>query len=126
MSLLHALRRPPRLNICCVVRRAYTSKGEAPKNVGMKAETPVDGEESPAGTFSKSSCEPNTILDGLAYLKDQPPVIALPDEEYPEWLWTLLSPKVLEDDGPGGKAEKRRMRQENRKRIRDQNFMKTQ
>jgi large subunit ribosomal protein L54 len=53
-------------------------------------------------------------------------VIALPDEEYPSWLWDLLKPKVYEDDGPGGKAEKKRLRKENQQRIKDQNFMKTQ
>lgn len=75
---------------------------------------------------ASSSCPPNTILVGLNYLKDQPPVLALPDEEYPPWLWKLLDETELPDDGPGGKAEKRRLRKENRQRIRDQNFMKTQ
>ncbi|TFY67432.1 hypothetical protein EVG20_g3951 [Dentipellis fragilis] len=78
----------------------------------------------PAG--SRSTCAPNTILAGLNYRKDQPPVLALPDEEYPTWLWSLLDPPALVDDGPGGKAEKVRLRKENRQRIRDQNFMKTQ
>ncbi|KAG2150684.1 mitochondrial ribosomal protein L37-domain-containing protein [Suillus bovinus] len=73
-----------------------------------------------------SSCPPGTILEGLNYLKGQPPVIALPDDEYPSWLWDLLKPKVYEDDGPGGKAEKKRLRKENQQRIKDQNFMKTQ
>ncbi|KAG1863617.1 mitochondrial ribosomal protein L37-domain-containing protein [Suillus subalutaceus] len=54
-----------------------------------------------------SSCPPGTILEGLNYLKGQPPVIALPDEEYPSWLWELLKPKAYEEDGPGGKAEKK-------------------
>jgi large subunit ribosomal protein L54 len=75
---------------------------------------------------ARSSCAPNTALVGLNYLKDQPPVLALPDEEYPPWLWNLLDKSELPDDGPGGKAEKRRLRKENRQRIRDQNFMKTQ
>jgi large subunit ribosomal protein L54 len=66
------------------------------------------------------------VLPGLNYLKGQPPVQALPDEEYPPWLWTVLEPKHWPDDGPGGKAEKARKRKENRQRIKDQNFMKTQ
>jgi large subunit ribosomal protein L54 len=74
----------------------------------------------------RSSCPPNTVLVGLNYLKDQPPVLALPDEEYPPWLWKLLDKSDTLDDGPGGEAEKRRLRKENRQRIRDQNFMKTQ
>lgn len=73
-----------------------------------------------------SSCPANTVLTGLNYLKGQPPVIALPDEDYPPWLWKLLEPRVLDDDGPGGKAEKVRLRKENRQRIRDQNLLKTQ
>jgi large subunit ribosomal protein L54 len=79
-----------------------------------------------AGAGARSSCAPNTALVGLNYLKDQPPVLALADEEYPPWLWKLLDKSELPDDGPGGEAEKRRLRKENRQRIRDQNFMKTQ
>jgi len=66
------------------------------------------------------------VLAGVNYLKNQPPVLALPDDEYPPWLWKLLEPKELPDDGPGGIAEKVRLRRENRSQIRDQNFMKTQ
>ena len=71
-------------------------------------------------------CPPNTVLAGLQGLKNQPPVLALADEAYPAWLWTLLEAKKVEDDGPGGRGEKVRLRRENRQRIRDQNFMKTQ
>ena len=63
----------------------------------------------------------------MNYLKDQSPVLALPDEEYPSWLWKLLDNRYkVPVDGPGGKAEKQQLRKENRQRIRDQNFMKTQ
>ena len=71
-------------------------------------------------------CPPNTVLVGLQWLKNQPPVLALADDAYPGWLWTLLEAKKVEDDGPGGRGEKVRLRRENRQRIRDQNFMKTQ
>jgi large subunit ribosomal protein L54 len=37
-----------------------------------------------------SSCEPGTKLVGLNYFKNKPDIIAMEDEEYPEWLWTLL------------------------------------
>ena len=59
-------------------------------------------------------------------MKGQPAVKALPDEMYPAWLWTILEPKYIEDDGPGGKAEKVRLRKANRAAIREANFMKTQ
>ncbi|KAF7300694.1 DUF155 domain-containing protein [Mycena chlorophos] len=53
-----------------------------------------------------SVCEPETVIKGVNYLKGQGPVLARPDEEYPEWLWTLLQPRVWPDDGPGGRAER--------------------
>jgi large subunit ribosomal protein L54 len=37
-----------------------------------------------------SSCEPGAKLIGLNYFKNKPDLIAMEDEEYPEWLWTLL------------------------------------
>jgi large subunit ribosomal protein L54 len=43
---------------------------------------------------ARSSCPPNTVLVGMNYLKDQPPVLALPDEEYSSWLWKLLQVRV--------------------------------
>lgn len=53
-------------------------------------------------------------------------MLALPDEQYPEWLWTILVPKVYPDDGPGGLGEKIRMRKERKRRIKELNFMATQ
>lgn len=79
-----------------------------------------------AAAQAVSSCPENTVLQGVAYLKGQQEVVAMADDAYPPWLWSLLSPKELPDDGPGGKAEKVRLRKANRQRIRDQNFMKTQ
>ena len=65
-------------------------------------------------------------MPGVNYLKGQQPVLAKKDSEYPDWLWTILKPKVYVDDGPGGKAEKVRLRKANRQRIKEQNFLKTQ
>jgi len=75
-----------------------------------------------------SSCPTDTVLEGLAYLKDQPPVVARPDEEYPAWLWTVLAPKVYtaDEQGPGTRGDRAKLRKENRERIKAQNFMKTQ
>jgi large subunit ribosomal protein L54 len=69
---------------------------------------------------------PDTVLEGINYLKAQSPVLARPDDQYPEWLWTILQPKVWPDDGPGGKAERVKRRLENKQRIKDRNFMQTQ
>ncbi|KAJ7770498.1 mitochondrial ribosomal protein L37-domain-containing protein, partial [Mycena metata] len=73
-----------------------------------------------------SSCVPDTVITGVNYLKDQPPVVALPDEEYPGWLWSVLDPRVWPDDGPGGRGERAARRAENKRKIRDRNFMSTQ
>lgn len=73
-----------------------------------------------------SSCPENTILSGVNYLKGQAPILAKKDEDYPPWLWDLLKPKTIPNDGPGGKGEKMRLRAANRARIKEQNFMKTQ
>jgi large subunit ribosomal protein L54 len=127
-------------------RRTYVVKGEKPAtNTESTSQTSTQNPSSNRVSFffrffsfyrspfalkciatPVSSCSPNTVLAGLNYLKGQPPVLALPDEEYPSWLWTILKPRVLPDDGPGGLAEKIKKRRENRQRIKDQNFMKTQ
>ncbi|ESK94838.1 likely mitochondrial ribosome protein mrpl37p [Moniliophthora roreri MCA 2997] len=74
----------------------------------------------------KSSCPADTVLIGLNYLKGQEPVLAKPDEDYPEWLWTILRPKVIEDDGPGGKFERMERRRANKQGIKERNFLLTQ
>ncbi|KIY70416.1 hypothetical protein CYLTODRAFT_488091 [Cylindrobasidium torrendii FP15055 ss-10] len=93
--------------------RAYSTPAPTPAPSGRPA-------------IAKSSCLPDTVLEGLNYLKDQPPVLAKPDSEYPDWLWNVLTPKVLPDDGPGGKKERRDRRLENKKKIKERNFMSTQ
>lgn len=93
---------------------SFTTQGKKGSSFHSAAETP------------QSSCPPDTVLAGVNYLKGQPSVVALPDEQYPAWLWTILQTKVWPDDGPGGKAERVKRRDENRKRIKDRNFMQTQ
>lgn len=38
-----------------------------------------------------SSVPAGTVLKGLNFFKNQPDPIARPDEDYPAWLWTVLS-----------------------------------
>lgn len=65
---------------------------------------------------------------GLNWLKGQDPVVALADEEYPSWLWTITVPKVYSEEEmqPGGKGHKKMLRKERRAEIKMRNFMKTQ
>ncbi|KAL7283748.1 hypothetical protein ACG7TL_003185 [Trametes sanguinea] len=134
MSFVHAFRQQLRLNAFWAPRRCLATQS-APAAAQAKADSapPSDilltrplGNECDTAAVAKSSCAENTVLVGVNYLKGQPEVLAMPDEAYPPWLWTLLQPKEIPDDGPGGKGEKIRLRKANRQRIRDQNFMKTQ
>lgn len=54
-----------------------------------------------------SSCQAGTVLNGLSVLKDQPDPVALPDDQYPAWLWTILEDPAtkLESDKKTGKAD---------------------
>lgn len=38
-----------------------------------------------------SACPAGTVLSGLSIYKDGAEVVAKPDEEYPEWLWQIIS-----------------------------------
>jgi len=125
-----------RLGVASLICRPYISRNATfefvPHLRHYSSEVPKESE--PGKTqksanpkvLTVSSCQANTILTGLNYLKDQTPVVALPDDEYPPWLWDLLKPKVIPDDGPGGQGERMRRRQENRKQIKERNFMQTQ
>ncbi|KZT71336.1 mitochondrial/chloroplast ribosomal protein L54/L37 [Daedalea quercina L-15889] len=123
MSFLRPLRRPPALQAWFSTRRCYASAGSPAKASASPSASPTDKKPEAAPL---SSCPAGTVLTGLNYLKGQSEVIAEPDDAYPDWLWKLLQPKRIPDDGPGGYAEKVRLRKENRARIRDSNFMKTQ
>ncbi|KAG9005266.1 hypothetical protein FRB93_009820 [Tulasnella sp. JGI-2019a] len=91
--------------------------------------SPTDS--SPPAT-GRSSCLPDTVLEGVTWLKDQKPVVALPDDQYPGWLWTLLKPqhdpKTVGKSGPppepGTPEAQKALRRENRKNIKAINFMK--
>lgn len=145
MSLFAAVRRQSATFVCASCRvRTYASKvGKKGKDSAPASSTklpPAETTYSALGSIpwsrslayacefldGTSSCPPGTVLTGLNYLKGQTQVVALPDEDYPPWLWKLLEPRKLADDGPGGKAEKMQLRKENRQRIRDQNLLKTQ
>ncbi|KIK09502.1 hypothetical protein K443DRAFT_671401 [Laccaria amethystina LaAM-08-1] len=119
MTFLHALRRPTCLRASC---RMYANSS-APEKTAVK---PAAAKKPSPASIGPSACSEDTVLTGLNYLKGQPTVLALPDKDYPEWLWTVLQPKVYEDDGPGGKLERVKRRAANRQAIMDRNFMQTQ
>lgn len=72
----------------------------------------------------RSAAEAGTPLKGINYLKDQPAVLARPDEDYPEWLWRLLDV----DRQAGATAEEIARREASKKRkadIKAKNFLKS-
>jgi hypothetical protein len=44
-------------------------------------------------------------LKGLNYIKGRDDPIALPEEEYPEWLWRCLDVKVKEGEAEGDEGD---------------------
>ena len=104
-----------------VIKQPATSSADTTHFISI-----IVSDSSPQTTKPRSSCPANTILTGANYLKGQPPVVALEDDAYPEWLWDTLKPKVYEDDGPGGKKDRVERRRAIQQAIKDRNFMQTQ
>ncbi|TDZ25945.1 54S ribosomal protein L37 [Colletotrichum sidae] len=68
---------------------APPAKPITPPNLSnIKDETLAAAPERPV-----SSCPAGTILNGLNYFKGKTDPVALTDEEYPDWLWTVLETK---------------------------------
>ncbi|KAF9074491.1 mitochondrial ribosomal protein L37-domain-containing protein [Rhodocollybia butyracea] len=114
------------MSIQSCLRKAQSSRGILFQCHRYVASTSSAAPPAKKSQILHSSCAADTVLTGLNYLKNQPPILARPDEEYPEWLWTVLRPKELEDDGPGGRKERLERRRENKQKIRERNFMSTQ
>ncbi|CAD6568851.1 MAG: hypothetical protein CYPHOPRED_002911 [Cyphobasidiales sp. Tagirdzhanova-0007] len=134
--------RPLRL----LVRRASSSlPGVISRNASASTKdsselvtrTPV---ASPSAPSAQSSVAAGTTLKGLGFHQNRPDPIALPDAEYPEWLWRLLdapSKRPSTEQGKGYQAEasikgqrvmvnKKDLRKNNRESIRSSNFLKAQ
>lgn len=66
-------------------------------------------------------------MKGLGYLQNKPHPVALPDNEYPSWLWKLMDPDAgikpgaqveVHMKGQSVKLDKRELRKKNRDSIR--------
>ncbi|KAG8932064.1 hypothetical protein FRC02_001694 [Tulasnella sp. 418] len=110
--------------------RTFSARAYATQPAQDKGKQSKESTTDSTTSIPKSSCLEGTVLEGLTYLKGQPPVVARPDSEYPAWLWTLLKPKApipKSQDMPtldGSKETKKVLRRINRKSIRDTNFNK--
>jgi large subunit ribosomal protein L54 len=44
-------------------------------------------------------------LKGLGFVKNKPEPLALEDDAYPQWLWSVLEKKASGDDVVGGEGD---------------------
>ncbi|KAK4181683.1 mitochondrial ribosomal protein L37-domain-containing protein [Triangularia setosa] len=66
------------------VRNVAAAATEAPELTPLTAEPTADK------AVGLSSCPAGTVLNGLNYLKGKTDPVALPDDQYPEWLWKCV------------------------------------
>ncbi|WVQ75998.1 hypothetical protein IAR50_005634 [Cryptococcus sp. DSM 104548] len=115
--------RIPARSITPVLRASFSSSSSlaAPKTKAPKA---------------ISSCPAGTPLSNLSILKDKPDPVALPDDQYPAWLWTLLdepaapsNAKDVSKTESGSvddlKAQKKTLKALNRENIKASNYLKS-
>ncbi|WVF69773.1 hypothetical protein IAT40_004552 [Kwoniella sp. CBS 6097] len=90
-------------------------------------------------TRPPSICPAGTTMTGLSILKDKPDPVALADEEYPSWLWTILDDTSkahkaaeneveLRQEGQAGFdpiKEKRKLKNLNKEKIKGSNYLKS-
>ncbi|KAF1832956.1 hypothetical protein BDW02DRAFT_404048 [Decorospora gaudefroyi] len=92
----------------------------------VKAEAAAKKKKKVAAPLVKSSVVAGTPLKGLNFLKEKADPVALPDDAYPEWLWTILSrqEKVAEGAGAGDLFSKsKKQRRLAAKRLRKEQAM---
>jgi large subunit ribosomal protein L54 len=66
----------------------------------LKAQA-ADASKKKVAPLVKSSVVAGTPLKGLNFEKNKSDPVALADEEYPEWLWTILTRQEKAADGAG-------------------------
>ncbi|ROV94628.1 hypothetical protein VPNG_09210 [Cytospora leucostoma] len=79
------------------IRRTFLSI-TTPRQAAAAAQAAAPADPVPAasdaptseGAAALSSCPAGTVLNGLNYFKGKTDPVALPDNEYPEWLWSCL------------------------------------
>lgn len=67
-----------------------------------------------------SSAPQGTVLKGLNIYKEGKDPVALKDEEYPSWLWTLLDPAPEAE-----LTEREQQRRQRARTVKQDNFMKS-
>ncbi|KAJ1862430.1 hypothetical protein LPJ73_000752 [Coemansia sp. RSA 2703] len=102
-----------------VTRRTLTARGLAFSAV-LRSAPGADQITEQTKRAVVSSATPGTVLKGLNIYKEGKDPVALKDEEYPDWLWSLLDEVPKEQ-----KPEKERQRLDRSRAIKEANFMKS-
>ncbi|KAI9013103.1 mitochondrial ribosomal protein L37-domain-containing protein [Gaertneriomyces semiglobifer] len=76
------------------VLRSFSSTSSVFQNAAPLA-APVETTKN-LGPPQPSSCPPGTVMTGLNIMKNGKDPVALADDAYPDWLWSLLEPKKSE------------------------------
>lgn len=100
------LQRATALGRRSIIHRAPTSRTfaatAAPRQAAAGDATTATKDGDEAAASGRSSCIAGTVLTGLNYFKGKADPVALPDNEYPEWLWSCIDvqKKAASDDDP--------------------------
>lgn len=111
-----------------IIHRAPTSRTfaatAAPRQAAAGDATTATKDGDEAAASGRSSCIAGTVLTGLNYFKGKADPVALPDNEYPEWLWSCIDvqKKAASDDDPDAgdlfsKSKKQRRIAAKRQRV---------
>ncbi|KAJ2527914.1 hypothetical protein GGH20_002864 [Coemansia sp. RSA 1937] len=97
------------------------SRGFASSLGSQTAETNASSDtQKPVKKYPASLATHGTVLKGLNIYKQGKDPVALKDEEYPDWLWTLLDEVPFEE-----KTVREQQRLTRSKAIKEANFMKS-
>ncbi|KAL2256909.1 hypothetical protein VTK26DRAFT_950 [Humicola hyalothermophila] len=78
---------------------AAEPSAQSPSTPNLTPLTPAAAEGGNQAAKPLSSCPAGTVLTGLNYFKGKTDPVALPDEEYPAWLWKCLEVQKKADAG---------------------------
>ncbi|POS73812.1 hypothetical protein DHEL01_v207791 [Diaporthe helianthi] len=91
------------------IRRTFSAIPSRQSAAASAAAASAPAQDSATATPDKASsrsiCPPGTVLSGLNYFKGKNDPVALPDNEYPEWLWSCLDVtkgSAAEEDADAG------------------------
>lgn len=83
----------------------------------------------PASAVPESSCPPGTVLKNLSFVKDAADPVALEDDKYPAWVWTLAesarkAPKEGADEAANLRNQRKALKAERKVSMKAANALK--